>query len=159
MLTSANPARATISPAPASGTSTRFSPSKTVSEVTFCRVSLAVRAELHQRVAGADGAPLDAADGDPPAMRVVVERGDQHLRRSVRIDVRRRHLAHDRLEEGAQVGRERGRIGLGAGAPLAGDGEEDRELELLGVGRQLQEEILEALHRLRRCGMPGGRSC
>ena len=60
-----------------------------------------------------------------------------------RVDVRRRHLAHDRLEERAQVGRELGRIGLGAGAPLAGDGVEDRELELLGVGGQLQEEILQ----------------
>ena len=31
---------------------------------------------------------------------------------------------------------------------LAGDGEEDRELELIGVGGQLQEEVLQALHRL-----------
>ena len=85
-------------------------------------------------------------------MGVVVEGGDQHLRRSLRIDVRRRHLAHDGLEERTEVGRELSRIGLGAGAPLAGDGVEDRELELVGIGGQLQEEILQALHRLVNAG-------
>ena len=51
-------------------------------------------------------------------------------------------------KSGRRSGARLGRIGLGAGAPLAGDGEEDRELELIGVGGQLQEEILQALHRL-----------
>jgi hypothetical protein len=52
--------------------------------------SLAVSAFIRAISAPADRAPRDAADGDPAHVLGPVERGDQHLQRRVRIDLRAR---------------------------------------------------------------------
>ena len=67
------------------------------------RVSAAVRRDVDQRLAGPDHAAMDPADGDPAAVRVVVERGDQHLDGAVGLDLRRGNVVDDRVEQRAQI--------------------------------------------------------
>ena len=56
------------------------------------------------------------------------------------IDLGRGHVIHDRFEERPQIGFES--IRRRASAAIPGDGVDHREIELVGVGRQIKEEIL-----------------
>ena len=133
-----------MSPAPAASTFDPLQPVEDGERVHPLRASARrPRSSCTQGVAGVDRAPLHAADGDPAPVGVVVEGGDQHLERR-RPGRRPAAGPRARSSRTAAAGQARAwPIGLGAGAPLAGDGVEHREVELIGVGGQLQEEILQ----------------
>ena len=66
------------------------------------------------------GAAGDAADADAAHELVVVDRGDEHLRRALRIALRGRNVLENRVKQRAQIdardrGVERRRAGAGAG--------------------------------------------
>ena len=104
----------------------------------------AVGSQVQQGVSRVHRAALDLANGDASTVGVVVKRGDQHLSRAIDIDIRRWHFAHDGLEERPQVWSQLLHLRLESGAPFASDGEEHRELKLIRIGCQVQEEILQA---------------
>ena len=106
----------------------------------------AVRRDVDQRLAGPDHAAVDPADRDPAPVRVVVERADQHLDRRLGLDLRRGNRVDDRVEQRAQVVLEL--IRRETGPALLGDRVDDREIELVGVGREVEEEIVRQLDHL-----------
>ena len=99
----------------------------------------AVAAQRLQDGIGLDRAGVDAAGQDAAEERIGLERRHQHAERLVGLDVRRRHVAQDEVEQRLHVlvlGLERGR-----GPALAGGGEQGREIELLVVGLQRGEQV------------------
>ena len=92
----------------------------------------------------------DLADGDAADVVAVVERDDQHLQRRVQVDVRRRHVLQDRVEQRLKIlGRDRQ---VGGGDALAAGGVDDREVERGVVGVQLDEQVEDGVEHL---GGPG----
>ena len=100
------------------------------------------------RVADAHAAVEDAADGDSSDIVARIEVGDQQLQRRVRITTRRRHVLDNRVEQRSQV------CALGvcvpARRPGPGVGVEDGEIELLIVGVEIDEEIVDLVQHLLR---------
>ena len=97
------PTTAQMSPA---RTSSDLLAAQAVEHEQFGDCSFVVRAvALEQRDAFARSklAANDAADADPADVVAVVERGDQHLQRGVGVDLRRRHVLQDRLEQRLHV--------------------------------------------------------
>ena len=93
------------------------------------------------------------ADGEAPDVVVVVEVVDQHLQRRVLLLGRRRDVGQDGVEEGLQaVGLEGAGDGVG-GASLAGDGVDDREVDLVLVGAQIDVERVHEVEDLLRPGV------
>ena len=86
---------------------------------------------------------------DPAAVAVVVERGDQHLQRRVGVGVRRGDVVAGSPRRAA-AGRSPGASGVVPAHAVAGDGVDDREVELLVVGREVEEEVLRQSRRPRR---------
>ena len=93
-------------------------------------------------LADLERAALDAADADAADIVVVVDRGDQHLGRALEIDLRRRDMLEDLLEQRGQVGA-LGVRGHGSRARAAG-AVNDRAVQLL-VGRVEVEQQLKHL--------------
>jgi predicted DNA-binding ribbon-helix-helix protein len=103
---------------------------------------LAVAAQRLDHRIGLDRARQDAAGEDAAEEVVGFECRHQHAERGIRIDLRRRHMVHQQLEQRRHVrvlGLQRGR-----GPALAGRGEERREVELF-VARIERDEQVEDL--------------
>ena len=104
----------------------------------------------------ARGAAEDAADADASDVTVVVDRRDQQLERPV-LGRRLRNARDDRFEERFErialvVERAFRDTGLSVG-------EDHREIGLLIVGAELDEEIEGFVDHLLRAAHPCGRSC
>ena len=137
-----------MSPAAASAISTRFSPSKANSLVTRSGCTDPSSFSTDDRGIERDASVEDAADGDAPEVVARVEVGDQHLQRGLRIADRRRHLGHDRIEQGPQALARHGEVG--SGRPRAPAGVEDRELDLVLGGVEIDEEVVDLVQHFLR---------
>ena len=85
------------------------------------------------------GAAGDAADADAAHELVVVDRGDEHLRRTLRIALRGRNVLENRVKQRAQIdardgGVERRRAGAGTGV-------DDRGVQLAFVRVQIDHQV------------------
>ena len=100
----------------------------------------------------ADLAGEDPADGDPADVIAVVERDDQHLQRGVRLDLRRRHVLHDGVEQRLQV-RSAGMLRSVVAMPSPAGGVNGREIEGGVVGVQLDEQVEDRVEDVDRPGV------
>ena len=107
--------------------------------------------------AGPEGAAGNPSDADGAEVIVVVQGSHQHLQRGGRVARRGRNGVENRLEQGLHVPARLGRVG--DGDSLAGRSVEDGEVQLVGIGGQLQEEVLDQLGNLVQPGPGGGQSC
>ena len=89
--------------------------------------------------AGLDDAALNAANSQTTNIVVVVQRGEQHLCVAVHVTGGSWDLIDDRLEDGGHVSG--AVIAVVGGIAVAGRGKDDRELDLVLVGAQLDEEV------------------
>ena len=94
------------------------------------------------------GAALDAADADAAHVVVVVDVREQHLRRAVEVALGRRNLADDRLEQRLHIGALFGRVVHRVA--VARGGVDDRELELVLVRAELDEQVEHLVDDLQR---------
>ena len=111
---------------------------------------LAERQERHL-VAHAHAAPLDPPDRDAAEEGREVERGDQHLERALGIARGRRHVVEDRLEQRLQVGARM--LQLGRGRAGAARRIEERRIELLGGGLEIDEQAQHFVVHPQRLGV------
>ena len=100
----------------------------------------AIICEMDERIADRKRTAVNTPDGDAALVRVVIERADQQLGFAIAIDRRRGYFADDRFEQRAEIILEGVRRQAGASVP--GDRIDDRELELIGIGGEFEEEIL-----------------
>ena len=146
IVISGMPARAMISPGPASSAGTRASPSFTYSSAT-CTFSTVPSRLIHAtcwplRIV----AVVHAAEREPADVGVGVEVRHARLKR-VRLVVRRGGDALDeQVEQRAQVGALHALLGRGpAGLGVRVD---DRELDLLLVRVEVEEQLVDLVHHL-----------
>src|SRR5690606_20190215 len=101
----------------------------------------------------ADGEPpaLDAADRDPAEEGREVERGDQHLERTVRIARWGRHVLEDRIEERLQ--RRSRLVELERGRARAARRVEEGAIELLLRRLEVEEEREHLVVHAQRLGV------
>ena len=163
MVTSGRPATLTMSPAVACSMSMRSMPLAVCRLVTV-PLRLTVRpgstepgrvvrllADDGDALAELDGAVPDAPDGHPPDVLVGRQVGDQQLQRVIgRVGRRRGHIdqqVEQRVEVLArlvQAHRRRARLGVGV---------HDRELDLVLVGAEVHEQLVDIVQDLRRAGV------
>ena len=103
-------------------------------------------------------APVDdASDGQPPDEVGVVEVENEHLKRRRRVVVRRRDGADDLFEKQFHA------VVLAVGCPPADavprDGVQHGEVELVLVGVEVDEELVDLVQHLPRARVLAGRSC
>src|SRR5690606_12601686 len=91
------------------------------------------------RLVDLDRARLDAPGEDAPDEIVAVEQCREKGEGTIFIEPRRGNVVHDRLEQGLK--RALARFGVGRGIAAAARGIEDREIELLVIGLERQEEL------------------
>ncbi|CAN4040214.1 Histidinol phosphatase and related hydrolases of the PHP family, partial [Dysosmobacter welbionis] len=92
------------------------------------------------------GAPLDAADGDPAHEVVVVDGADQHLEGLVHIRLRGGDILQNGLKQGLEV-RARHVGGVGGGAVAAG-AEQHGGVQLFRGGIQVHQQLQHLIHHL-----------
>ncbi len=107
-----------------------------------------VAMDANDGVADGDPAADDAPEGDAAEVIAVVEVGDEHLKIGLGRDRRRRDVFHDRFEERRHVFAVL--VDLAHGEAVLGAGVNDREIELLVVRLQLDEEIEDHVEHLVR---------
>ena len=100
---------------------------------------LVVPGQDRDRVAGPDPASQEAADADASDIVVVADVGDQSREGTLGIVFRGRHVIQDGPEEGGQVPRRLGQVRRRRAVPARGV--DDREIPLLVVGVELDEEV------------------
>ena len=88
----------------------------------------------------------DAAEREPADVRVGVEVRDERLQRKVGVVARRRHGLEDRLDERPEVVGEL--VLLEPRLPGARVAVDDRELDLVLVGVEVEEELVDLVHDL-----------
>ena len=94
----------------------------------------------HDLLVLGDAPTRHAPHRDLSEVVVVVERSNEHLQRRVRVGDGRRHALDDSVEQRPHVLR---RVGhLGERVPVARRGVQHREVQLVRVGSQFQEEVL-----------------
>ncbi len=98
-----------------------------------------------------DRAVDNAPDGDRPEVLVGLDVGHEHLQRGVDFAGRLGHAGEDGLEERAQVGHLAAE--LGRCLPVARDGEEDGEVDLLLGGVEVDEEVVDLVQHFLRAGV------
>jgi len=87
-----------------------------------------------------NGASCDAADADSAHVLIIVNGGDQHLQRCLRIALRRIHIGHNGVEQGFEVGA--CFVGVKAGrAGTAGAVQERGVFQLFLAGIQIHEQL------------------
>ena len=106
--------------------------------------------------AAPDGSAVNAADGEPAVVGGGVEVRHQSLQGRLGVAARRRDPLEQRGEERREV--LAARLGVERRPPLSGGGVDDRELDLLLVGVQVEEERVDGVDDLaepeRRAGPP-----
>ena len=103
-----------------------------------------------QRFVLPDGAALDAPDAHAADIVVVVEGREQHLERRVHVALRRRDLLEDALEDGPHIAFA---VALVVGGiAVSGGRVHDRELDLVLVRAELDEQVDDLVHDLCRAG-------
>ncbi len=106
----------------------------------------AVRLEMGDALALLDLAGEHPADGDAANVIAVVQRDDQHLQGGVQIDVRRRHVLQNGVEQRPEVGALD--VGIGRGDAVAAGGVNGREVQRGIVSVQLDEQIEDAVEHV-----------
>ena len=146
MATPRIPERATISPGPAGVdlAAREIAEEKDVVDLGLGVAAVAV--EQDYRLSSPDAAPEDAADGDGAQVAIVVECGDEQLERPLGVRMGRRDMADYCLEEGGKV--QWRVVEVRDGVALARRGVEDGKVELVSVGSELKEEVLDGPERL-----------
>ena len=130
---------ATISPASALSTGTRSRPRKAktlVARPSSTTLPLTSSALIGMLVV--EPAALDPAGEDAAEERVAVEQGGEHPERAG-VDARRGHVADDGLEQRRQVAV--ADVVGEAGVTGAAAGVERREIELLVIGVEVEEQL------------------
>ena len=102
----------------------------------------------HPDPVAADLALPQPADGQAADVQVGVQVGDQELERVAGLIGRWRGGGHDRLQQGAEVAGQL--VGPVAGPPGAGVGVQDGEADLVLVGVQVEEQLLDLVDDLGR---------
>ena len=98
-------------------------------------------------MAGGHAAARDSTDGDGPCVVVVGTVGDQHLEAPLLGDGGR-EVVDDGLEQRLEVARQL--VGLQAGAAFLRDRVDDRCLQLVGILREFEEQVVYAIEGLLR---------
>ena len=150
IVTSGRPATAMISPGPASSASTRSSASVTYSSVISARSTDAVGAAPRDR-ALAHRAVAHAAERQPADVGGGVEVGHLRLERMVGVVLRRRDPLQQEVHQRREVVAlrallERRPAGLRVGV-------DDRELDLLLVGVEVEEQLVDLVDDLGDAGV------
>ena len=114
-------------------------------------LALAVALDQQDVLPLADGAVVDAAGADLAEVVVVADRRGHELERADAVAVGLLDVAQDGLEEGLQVPVLV--VQLVAGDPLLGRRVEHREIELLVVGAQLDEQVEDRVQHLVGAGV------
>ena len=94
---------------------------------------------------------MDAAHGEPAVVGRGVEVGHQSLQGRLGVAARRRDPLDQRREERREVVAPR--LGVERRPPLSGGGVDDRELDLLLVGVQVEEERVDGVDDLAEPGV------
>jgi hypothetical protein len=110
-----------------------------------------VRAAPGDRLAAADDAVPDAADGQAPDVERRVEVGDVGLQRVVGVVPRGGHVLQQQVHERPEVLRER--LRLQPGAPRLGVAVDDRELDLALVRVEVEEQVVHLVEHLGDAGV------
>ncbi len=109
-------------------------------------LNLAVRAAPGDLLALPQNAVPHAQQGEPAHVGRGVEVRDERLQRVLGVVRRCRDRLEQRLEERAEIVRQRG--GVEPGLPVARDRVDDRELDLVGRGVEVEEELVHLVHDL-----------
>ena len=104
-------------------------------------------------LAPAQGAVDDTADGEAPEVVGGVEVGDDGLQRRVEVALGRRDRGDDGLEQRGEVVVVAGHADAGDGLAVAGDGRDDRELDGVLVGVEVEEELVDLVEDLVGAGV------
>ena len=134
-----SPAMATMSPASALSTGTRSSPRK--AKILVARPSSTSLPSTSSALIGmfiVEPAAFDPAGEDAAEERVAVEQGGEHPERAG-VDARRGDVADDGLEQRRQIAR--ADVVGGPGVTGAAAGVERREVELLVIGVEVEEQL------------------
>ena len=110
-----------------------------------------VTAEQRNRSVMAQGASEHPSYSYLPQVVVEVQGGDQHLQGAGGVHRRGRYVLQDGVEQGTHVPWPILQPGQGVSAPRRGV--EDGEVELGGVGGQVEEQVLDGANRLLNPGL------
>ena len=138
------PAMTARSPARAYSRSTRRSPRAPSSLVTRKASGRAGPGQTDHRRPALEAPPFDPADHEPADELVVVERHGLELQRPVDVDLRRRRVLDDGLEQRSQIRARLLRIQRGD-SPFGGR-VHDGEVELLVAGTHADQEVEDLVH-------------
>src|SRR5690606_13738071 len=108
--------------------------------VTF----LAINVDRDDRCVGLDLAAGDTTDTDDTQEAVVVQLGDLHLERTFGVDLRRRYVVDDGLEQRVHVVFQF--FIVQTGNAVQGAGVDDREVQLLFGGAEVVEQVENLLY-------------
>ena len=110
---------------------------------------LAASADCHL-LACLDGTPLYPADADAAYIVVIVDIGEEHLGGPLQISLGSGDFVQDHFEEGGHVCS--GNVRIQGGVAIPGGAVDHRELQLVIVGPQLNEQVQHFIHHFRRAG-------
>ena len=159
IMMSSMPARQMMSPAAASVDVDALQPSNAKSFVTVVRWIDAVELADGDRVADLDAAVEDAADGEPAEVVARVEVRDEHLQRRRRPMPRGGGMCSTMASNSGRRSCARRRPGRCVAVPARGVGVEDREVELVFGGVEVDEQVVDLVQHLLRPRVRRGRSC
>jgi len=152
--TSGKPATTNRSPATISSTrGGRCGERHELGELALQRGLALVLLAQRDLLAPAQGAVDDPADGEATEVVGGVEVGDDGLQGGGEVALGRRHGGHDRLEERRQVVVVVGHADARDGLAVAGDGRDDRELDGVLVGVEVEEELVDLVEDLVGAGV------
>src|SRR6266446_1012903 len=109
-------------------------------------ISIAMKTD--NRIANADAAANDATKSDAPDIITVLKIRDQHLKKRIGRNFRRRHVLNNSLEKRSHVFVLI--IQFAHGKTIPGAGVDDRKIELLIARFQFDEEIKDQVERFAR---------
>ena len=95
----------------------------------------------------------DPADGEATEVIRCIEVGHQRLKRRRRVAGWGRDGLDDRIEEGAEIGVLGGHPNAGDAATLAGDRRDDGELDVMVIGIEVEEQLVDLVDNLSHAGV------
>ena len=110
-------------------------------------------------VALAQRAPHDPADGQAAQVVGGVEVGDDRLQRGVGVAAGAGTVSTMASSSGREVVVVAGHADAVDGLALAGDGRDDRELDVVVVGAEVEEQLVDLVEHLVGPGVVRGRPC